>query len=411
MLSLISGLLAGLAATLFLRLLNSVTQIRLLNPNIIYGLPIAGFLIGWVYHRFGKTVAAGNNLILDEIHRPRQTLPLRMAPLILLGTLTTHLFGGSAGREGTAVQLGASLSDQLGYFFSLSRRERRLLLVAGASAGFGAAAGAPLAGAIFGMEMIYVGRLRLFAIFECLIASYFGYAVSLILRAPHTDYPKYAIPAFDIKTLFFIICAGAIFGICAKIFCSLTKAFAKLQAILISYPPFQTALAGIILVIFFKLEASSRYSGLGIPVIIESLEGTVSLRDPILKTFFTALTIGSGFKGGEFIPLVFIGSSLGSALSIVFPISAQLLARLGFAAVFAGASNTPIACSLMAIEIFGLPITPYAFTACIASYLCSGHYGIYKSQKNLINKHKKLQHLAAQLPRFSRYLMSLRKKK
>ncbi len=376
-----SGILAGFAASIFLISLAWATQTRDLNPIIIWALPLAGLLIGLVYHHYAQNVVAGNNLIIDEIHDPKKIVPITMAPLILISTVLTHLFGGSAGREGTAVQMGASLADQLSHYFKTTVSERKALLAAGAGAGFGAAIGAPWAGVIFGMEVIHLGRLKPFAWFECFIASFVAYYVCILMGAPHSQYPTFEFDEFDFKILFYILIAGVAFGLAARLFILAAHFVERLNDKFISYPPLRPFFAGILLVILFYLEGSYRYVGLGIPYIQEALSLPDSFKDPILKTFFTALTVGSGFKGGEFIPLVFIGTTLGSALSVIIPVSFKLLAAVGFAAVFAGASNTPIACSLMAIEIFGAPIAPYAFAACFVSYYFSGHKSIYKSQR------------------------------
>jgi H+/Cl- antiporter ClcA len=391
LLSILCGLLAGIAASIFLITLSWATNFRDKNQIIIWALPIAGFLIGWIYHRFGKDINGGYNLILDEIHDPKKVVPIHMAPLILIGTVITHLFGGSAGREGTAVQMGASLSDQLTHFFKIEQDERKILLAAGAGAGFGAAIGAPWAGVIFGMEVIAVGRLRLFAWFECLIASFTGYFTSIYLGAPHIHYPTFEIPPIDLRTFFFVGVAGIAFGLTAKAFTSLTRAIERFNSKLINYPPLKPLIAGVVLVVLFYLEGTYRYVGLGLPFIQDALREPATFREPILKSIFTAITVGSGFKGGEFIPLVFIGTTLGSALAIILPVSFQLLAALGFAAVFGGAANTPIACTLMAMEIFGPRIGPYAVVACFMSYYFSGHHGIYASQKIHMKKHEKLR--------------------
>lgn len=388
--SALSGFLAGLAATVFLILLDWATQARDAHAALIWVLPVAGFCIGWCYHHFAGDAAAGHNLILDEIHDPKKIIPLRMAPLVLFGTVVTHLFGGSAGREGTAVQMGASLSDQLAKYFRIDPEERKILLVAGAGAGFGSAIGAPLAGVIFGMEVINIGRLRLFAWFECLMASFVGYYTTVLLRAPHTVYPQFQIPDVDFKTLFFIALAGIVFGVAAKGFTVLVHGVEKVNSRLIRYAPLKPFFAGVLLVGLYYIEGSYHYVGLGIQYIQAALQSPSSFSEPAYKAFFTALTVGSGFKGGEFIPLVFIGTTLGSALSVVIPVSFQLLAAVGFAAVFAGAANTPIACVLMACEIFGFQIAPYAIVACFMSYYFSGHHGIYSAQRVHIQKHKRL---------------------
>ncbi|HPI40587.1 MAG TPA: chloride channel protein [Pseudobdellovibrionaceae bacterium] len=387
-LSAASGFLAGAASALFLILLDWATNTRSERPAIIWGLPLAGFLIGWIYHHYGKDSAAGNNLILDEIHDPKKVVPLAMAPLILFSTLLTHLFGGSAGREGTAVQMGASLSDQLGRFFKVGPEERKILLVTGAGAGFGAAIGAPWAGVLFGMEVLHIGRLRPFALVQSLMASFVGYFTAVKLGAPHSVFPNIGqLGPLNYKWLFYILIAGIFFGIAAKLFTLTTHFIEKQIARVRVYPPLKLFVFGCFLVVLFYIEGSYKYVGLGIDSIQEAFISVSSFEVPLLKSFFTSLTIGSGFKGGEFIPLVFIGTTLGSALSLILPVSFQLLASVGFAAVFAGAANIPITCSMMAVELFGLPIAPYALVACFASYYFSGHHGIYKSQRIKSKKH------------------------
>jgi H+/Cl- antiporter ClcA len=388
--SLVSGLLAGLAATVFLKLLEWATQIRIENPVIIWALPIAGLFTGLLYHKFGQSIERGNNLILDEIHDPRNIIPVSMAPMILLATIITHLFGGSAGREGTAVQMGASLADQLGRIFKFEATERKILLVAGVGAGFGAAIGAPWAGVFFGMEVINVGRLKVFAWLECVLASLVGYHITNLLGVPHFDYPTITMEPFSFKIIGFILLAGIVFGLASRFFVLTTHLVERLHSRFILYPPFRPFFAGLFIVLLFYLEGSYRYAGLGIQYITEALTVPGSFRDPALKTLFSALTVGSGFKGGEFIPLVFIGTSLGSALSFILPVSFKLLAAVGFVSVFAAAANTPIACSIMAMEIFGISIAPYAIVGCFAAYYVSGNRGIYKSQKLLTKK----QHLS-----------------
>ena len=381
LLSILSGLLAGTAAAAFLISLEWATQTRNENSWIIWLLPLGGFFIGWVYHHYGHDVSEGHNLILNEIHDPQNIVPLKMTPLILLSTILTHLFGGSAGREGTAVQMGASLSDQLGHFFKIEAAERKILLIAGTGAGFGAAIGTPWAGFIFGMEVISVGRLKLFAWFECFVASFIAYFTAVFLQSPHSHFPTIDKIDFNFKTLAYVLVAGVLFGFTAKIFIFTTHSFEKMWAKLISYPPLKPFFAGMILILLYYIEGSYRFVGLGIPWIQEALTSPGSFADPVLKSLFTALTVGSGFKGGEFIPLVFIGTTLGNALAIILPVSFKLLAAVGFAAVFAGAANTPIACSVMAIELFGWSIAPYAVVGCFVSYYFSGHDGIYRGQR------------------------------
>ncbi|HET9237509.1 MAG TPA: chloride channel protein [Oligoflexus sp.] len=378
--SLVIGVLAGAGAAVFLILLDRATALRGDHPSLIFFLPLAGLAIGLVFHFGGRAVEGGTGLILEEIHNPRRIIPFRMAPLVLIGTVVTHLFGGSAGREGTAVQMGASLADQLSRFFTMENVERRILLVAGAGAGFSAAIGAPWAGTLFGLEVMQIGKLRFFALFECCVASFVAYATCRFLGAPHTFYPSVTLPAYDATLIACVALSGIIFGLAAQGFMKLTHAVERLQKKLFKFPPWRPLAAGFILVALYQLPDTIRYAGLGLPVIVDAFAERAGWLDPLLKGGFTALTVGSGFKGGEFIPLVFMGSTLGSALSSVLPVATPLLAALGFAAVFGAAANTPIACTIMAMEIFGWNLGPLALLACWVAYQVTGHVGIYKNQ-------------------------------
>lgn len=384
------GLMAGAAAAVFLYTLDRATRLREAYPQLIWFLPVAGLVLGIFYHLYGRSVEKGTGLILEQIHDPQHIIPLRMAPMILLGTILTHLFGGSAGREGTAVQMGSSLADQLSRLFPVSKEDRKILLIAGAGAGFSAAIGAPWAGALFGLEVIQVGRLRLFALWECLVASFVAYYFCRWLGAPHSIFPSVTEVSCSAMSFAWVLVAGMCFGLAANIFMRFTHLVESMQRRFVKNPVWRPFFGGMVLVLLFWWQGSDRYAGLGIPVIQEAFHQSLSWFDPILKTLFTGLTIGSGFKGGEFIPLVFVGTSLGSALAAVLPLGIPLLAALGFAAVFGAAANTPIACAVMACELFGWQIAPYALLACWSAYFMTGHLGIYKNQKIVRSKKDQL---------------------
>ncbi len=401
-LSSISGLLAGISSSIFLVLLSLTTETRNSNMSIMYLLPVAGFFIGYIYYKYGKGSDKGNNLILDEIHNPKKIIPLRMVPFVLFGTLLTHLFGGSAGREGTAVQMGGTLSDHISKYIKLTAYERKVLLIAGSGAGLGAAISTPWAGVIFGMEIITVGKLRLFAFFQCLIASFVGYLVVHFLKVPHTIYPEIQFPEFQTSYIIYLIIAGITFGLTANSFSRATHFITKVFKKYINYPPLRPFIGGVLIIILYQIEGTNQYAGLGLSTIQNSLIEQSHWSTALLKIFFTALTLGSGFKGGEFTPLVFIGATLGSALAFLTPIPFEILAAVGFVAVFGGAANAPIACTIMAIEIFGLSILPYALITCFMSYYFSGHNGIYYSQKYYEKKYQRpfnLIRLLGELPK------------
>lgn len=379
--------MAGLAVTALMWFLNWGTNTHENHPDIVWFLPIVGFFIGWMYLNFGKDVSGGNNLLIDEIHDPKKILPLRMVPFILFGTVLTHLFGGSAGREGAAIQMGATLSDQLSRFIKFTIGERKTLLVAGSGAAFGAVLNAPFAGVIFGMEVILIGRLKLFALLECAIASLVAYYTAAFFHTPHFIYPRFEIPGFSFQIALYIALVGIIFGLSSRIFVFSTHLIEKTLTRFVSYSPLRPFIGGIILVVLYQMEDTHQFKGLGIAGIGKAFTELQGFDKSALKALFTSITVGSGFKGGEFVPLLFIGSNLGSALGAIVPVSFKLLAAVGFVGVIAGATNTPLACSIVAMEIFGIEIAPYALIACYMSYYFSAHTGIYKTQRIEEKKH------------------------
>jgi len=375
--SVLSGTVAGLSTALFLHLLSKVTHARAVTPWLMLALPLIGVLIVWSYHKYGRGSDCGNSLVLDEIHDPKQTLPLRMTPFIFLSTLATHLFGGSAGREGSAVQMGAALSDAIGKRLHVSPETRTLLLMTGAAAGFGAAIGTPIAGMIFGMEVLYKRGMRLSAWYPCLIASLVANRICHLMKVPHTHYLVPEIPPLTPHMIGTIAISGLCFGLLARLFIGTTHRIAQTMGNSL-WTPF---IGGSMVVASYAALGTVRYAGLGLNVIQESLEKTVSFWDPFYKLILTAMTLGSGFKGGEFTPLVFIGSTFGSALSQILHAPHSFLAALGFASVFAAAANTPLACAVMAAEIFGWALFPYVLLCAYVAYWVSGTHGIYRGQQ------------------------------
>lgn len=393
----------GLVVALFLWLLEIATITRQNHIWLIFLLPLVGIAISVVYRLYGKNSEAGNNLIMDEIHKPGGGVPARMTPMILLSTVITHLFGGSAGREGTAVQMGGSLSSLFARIFNLKHEEKRVLLMCGMAAGFGAVFGTPVAGCIFALEVLSIGRIKYDALIPCLIASTVAHITCISTGILHTHYHisynsqntrAFTFIAFNFPLLVEVIGAGICFGLVGFAFAELSH---FLKDSFNKYIPVNwliPVVGGVLVLVISLLLRTFDYMGLGVTspnpngVSITSAfnPGGAAYLSWFWKLLLTSITLSAGFKGGEVTPLFFIGATLGNILGYFMGAPVDLLAGLGFIAVFAGATNTPLACTFMGIELFGADNALYYAIACFTAYYFSGHSGIYHAQRVAVTK-------------------------
>lgn len=382
-----AGILGGLASSALLISLGWVAKTQTANPNLLYFLPVAGLVVGGLYDRFAKRAAGGTHLILDELHEPTEIVPARMAPLIFITSLISHLFGASVGREGIAVQMGASLSDQLGNFFGHSKEERRTILRTGMAAGFAGALGAPLAGLVFGMEVLrFPRRFTFIPWIECGISAGIAVLITRALGVHHTVYgilPP-TVPLLSISYVFAALVFGAVTGLLVRIFIVSTELTSHLWTFLFKSHAARTFTGGVLLIGLVLLFGNRESTGLGLPQIQAAFIKPAVTSLSFEKLVLTVVSIGTGFKGGEFIPLVFIGATLCSSIAFFFSVPLSYAAACGVSSSFGAAARVPLALSVFAAEHFGYRIFIYALLANLAARLVAGkNLTIYPSQKNV----------------------------
>ena len=375
------GVLVGSASAIFLWLLDAVVNIQYFENWLMWFLPLGGLAVGLAYHYWGKEVNKGNNLLLEEIDEPKKVLPFRMAPMVLLGTLISHLLGASVGREGTAVQMGGAIADKFTQWFRLNNESRRVILVMGISAGFASVFGTPLAGAIFSLEVMAVGKLRWKALLPAFAVAFVAHYACMHWEIKHTQFHVQYVPDLIFTSVFWTVVLAILAGFCAWLFVYSGAFFKYNFERWIKYPPLRPFVGGIILAIAYFFINDPAYFSLGVGEIQDAFGRTVGGEMFILKLLLTAFAVNAGFKGGEVTPLFFIGATLGSALTLVSPMPVDLFAAIGLVAVFAGATNTPLACAILGVELFGIQGVIYYALATVIAYHFSGKKGIYSSHK------------------------------
>jgi H+/Cl- antiporter ClcA len=394
MLAVLGGVVSGVLAALFLGLLERVNHLFQLNPILVVGLPIAGCFGYVIFSRYGLGVEAGTSLILQVFHGRRETIPFRMAPMVLWGTLVSHLFGGSVGREGTAVQMSVGAMVGGSRWMGIGTDWNRTLVACGIAGGFGAVFGTPWAGAMYAVEMPVFGVIQWRYVPFCIISSQIGNWVCMACGVEHSDYPEIGSVDYTSIVLWFKLgAAGCVFGCCARFFIGLTRGVGRILVRIGLSGISQVLVISCAVALLGTIGGMQGYLGLGaeslnpaLPSLLGSFsQGGVSGWSWLWKLVFTALTLAAGFRGGEVTPLFFVGAAIGNCTANLLGCPVDYLAALGMAAVFFGACHSPIAGCIMGIELFGIELAAPLFLVCLISdRVCSG-ISLYPDQLHKSN--------------------------
>lgn len=384
------GISAGVLSALFLLALALVTEFRLSHSWIIILLPIVGIGSIFAYQHYGQNAGKGNNLVIAQGQGGTENIPIRLIPLVFIGTVMAHLTGASVGREGTAVQMGGALADWLQRILKLQADNRKILITAGMGAGFSAIFGTPIAGSIFALEVLVVGRLETKSLYPVFLSSVIADQITRLFPIHHSSFIVSQVPALSVLMLLKLFIAGACFGLVGGFFAKMIALLKRTFREKINQP-YLVIFLGSILIIAFAQLITTRYLGLSLPIIEDAFSGHSHWYDFIGKFFLTVFSLGIGFQGGEVTPLFEIGASLGANLSTLLQLPLTFIVALGYVSVFAAATNTPIACLLMGVELFGGNLAVPLFFVIIISFLFSGKSGIYSAQLgvNLVEEDSK----------------------
>lgn len=385
--AIIVGAIVGLCGTAFYFALSLVTVLRTQNTWLIFLLPLGGLGIVAMYRFLHNEKDTGTNLVISAIHSDDE-LPLRMAPLIFVSTLITHLFGGSAGREGAALQMGGSIGNALGKLFRFDDKDKHVMIMCGMSAAFSALFGTPMAAAILPMEMVSVGVMYYIALVPCVISSLVAHGIAYSFGVSNEMFIIRSIPKFGIITSIEISVLAILCALVSILFCVLLHKSEDLYKRFFTNPYIRVIAGGCIIIVLTILVGNQDYNGTGINIIEHCINGTVRPEAFLLKMIFTALTLGAGYKGGEIVPSFFTGAAFGCLFGNLLGFSPTLCTAVGMTAVFCGVTNCPITSLLISFELFGYDGMPYFLLATALSYMLSGYFGLYRSQKIVYSKYK-----------------------
>lgn len=389
-LTLVVSVLMGVAAWAFLTSLSIVTGAREAHLWLFSLLPVVNLATAWIYRNHGLHAARGNNLVIDS---SLTGIPIhaRMAALTFVCSVATHLAGGSAGREGTAVQIGGTIASNVAGLFHLSGRDRQDLMLAGISAAFGAVFGTPLAGAFFGMEMCTIGKLNYSAGLYCLVASFTGDLTARALGCTHAFNAIESVPVMEPTTVAIVVAAAVAFGLAARLFSLSIRTVKRFYSMRIKNYLVAALVSSLVLLGVYVVFDLFRYGGLSEWLVSAGFAGDVGPFDVVAKLVCTALTLGAGYQGGEVTPLFGIGAALGGWIANLTAMEPSFMAALGMIGVFGAALNVPITTIMLSVDMFGGEAAGYFVIVAFISYLVAGHRGVYPAQRIVTPKRRSLE--------------------
>ena len=387
MLSSLTGVVTGLVGTVFFYMLSMAANLFGRYPQLLYALPLLGLMIVFLYRRFWPDRPGDTNLVLSSLST-HERIPLRMVPLIFVSTILTHLGGGSAGREGAALQIGGSLGAFLGKLLRFDNKEREILIMCGMSAAFAALFGTPATAAVFALEVAHVGVMRYFALLPCVISSIAARLVAHRFHVEAEQFPVSLLPELSAGNATKILLLGIFCGLLSLLFCMLLHRAGDVFARLFKNPYVRVVAGGLTIIALTLLTGHRGYNGAGTAIIAAAVAGEATGGAFAMKMIFTAITLGSGFKGGEIVPTLYVGATFGCVLGGILGLPAPVAAAAGMAALFCGVTNCPITALVLSIELFGSEGICLYILAIAASYVASGYQSLYHVQRIMHSKYE-----------------------
>ncbi len=383
--SAVIGLIGGLLGSIFHISIDYMAQARESHAWILYLMPIGGLLIVWLYRTFHANRGVDTNLVLESV-RKEKDIPFMMAPLIFIGTLVTHLVGGSAGREGAALQLGGCIGYRIGKLIHLNRDDLHMIVMSGMSAVFAAMFGTPLTAAFFALEVTTVGIMHYAGLVPCLMASLLAYVISGWMGIEPVRFSLNISEPLSAGLVLRTILLALVCALISILFCVVIRFFCRAMKKLFPNAYLRVIIGALVLITLTCIDGSDDYNGAGMEVITRAMQGNARSEAFLMKLLFTAITIASGYKGGEIVPAFFVGSTFGCVAGTWLGLDAGIGAAVGLIALFCGVVNCPVASVLLALELFGADGILLFGLVCGVSYMMSGNYSLYRSQMIMYSK-------------------------